>query len=174
MRTLPTVICFLCLCLFPFHAVAGERVFLNTDNPRYVNKVSGFSFALPPGQWDAVENDGGREITIHNGSEGDTDVTRVRAFVRGGYATIPLQTLLNEEAKGYRDILKEEVGPAKDWFALTAEDTRGNYVYVKYFLKGDTANVLLIIAPRAQKPSFDMAVSTVTHSFKPGFGRSGR
>ena len=173
MRTLTTVT-FLCLCLLPCLAAAGERVFLDTDAPHYVNKISGFSFALPPGQWDAVESDGGREISIHNGAEGDTDVTRIRAFVRDGYANIPLQTLLNEEAKGYRDILKEEVGPEKDWFALTAEDARENYVYVKYFLKGGTANVLVITAPKEQKPSFDMAVSTVTLSFKPGFGRSER
>ncbi len=174
MRALPTGICFFSLCLVSCLVAAGEGVFLDTDNPRYVNKVSGFSFALPPGQWSAVENDGGREISIHNGAEGDTEVTRIRAFVRGGYANIPLQTLLNEEAKGYRDILNEEVGPKNDWFALTAEDTRENYVYVKYFLKGGTANVLVITAPKEQKPSFDLTVSAVARSFKPGFGLSGR
>ena len=108
-------------------------------------------------------------IAIHDGAEGDTDVTRIRAAVRSGYAGIPLQTLLAEEAKGYRNILKDEAGP--DWFALTAEDVQGNYVYIRYTLRGDRANVLTITAPREQKASFDMAASSVAQSFKPGFGR---
>ena len=169
MRPLLTIACLLCLCLSPCLGAAGERVFLNTDNPRYVNKTFGFSFALPPGQWDAVESDGGREIAIHDGAQGDTGVTRIRAAVRSGYAGIPLQTLLAEEAKGYRNILKDEAGP--DWFALTAEDVQGNYVYIRYTLRGDRANVLTITAPREQKASFDMAASSVAQSFKPGFGR---
>lgn len=169
MRLLLTAACLLCLCLFPCPGAAGERVFLDTDRPCYVNKTFGFSFALPPGQWDAVESDGGREITIHDGAEGDTDITRIRAAVRSGYAGIPLRRLLGEEAKGYRDILKEESGP--DWFALTAEDVRGNYVYVRYALRGDRANVLTITASGGQKAAFDMAVASVEQSFTPGFGR---
>lgn len=169
MRPLLTAVCLLCLCLAPSLGAAGERVFLDTGNPCYVSKFFGFSFALPPGQWDAVESDGGREIAIHDGAEGDTDVTRIRVAVRGGYAGIPLRSLLNEEAKGCRDVFREEVGA--DWFALTAEDARGNYAYVRYALKGDRANVLTITAPKEQKAAFDMVASRVAQSFKPGFGR---
>lgn len=171
MHLLLAAACLLCFCLFPCLGMTGQRMFLDTDKPHYVNKVHGFSFTLPPGQWDAVESDDGKEITIHDGADGDTDVTKIRVVARDGYANIPLQTLLNEETKGYRNILKEEVSPNNDWFALTAEDAHDNYVFIKYILKEGKANVLVVTASRTQKASFDSAVSRLVKSFSPGFGR---
>ena len=171
MRTLLTAICLFCLFLFPCAGHAEQRVFLDTDAPRYENKLYGFSFTLPPGQWDAMETADGEGIIIHDGVEGDPDNTSIHAYARDGYADASLQALLNEEAKGYREILKEEISPNNDWFALTAEGIQGNYVFIKYFLKGDKANILVISAPKEQKASFDMVVSSVVNSFKPGFGK---
>ena len=170
MRTLITLTCFLCLCLFPCLVSAGS-IYLNTDNPRYHNSRYGFTFTLPPGQWACQENDGGKEVSIHDGAEGDTDITRVHASVRTGYAGFSLKALFNEEAKGYPNILKENFVPSKNTFSLIAEDVRDNYVYVKYVLKNDKVNMLVITTPKEQKASFDMVVKSVEHSFTPGCGR---
>ncbi|MCR4665767.1 MAG: hypothetical protein K5657_00535 [Desulfovibrio sp.] len=174
MRLFALATVLLSLCLSQNTAAAEKRIFLDCDAPRYTNTVYGFSFALPAGQWDAMEKNDGREISVHDGSEGETDVTRIRVTVRDGYADIPLQTLLDNEAKRHVSILKKEVGQTGDWFAITAKDSKNNLVLVTYHLRGDRANILEITAPGDQKASFDMVSRKMAESFKPGFGHRGR
>ncbi|MBP3731450.1 MAG: hypothetical protein J6I40_08290 [Mailhella sp.] len=169
MRSLFSFAVLLLVILAASAAAAEKQVFVNPDDPLYINSKYKFELALPPGQWGGQEQEDGCGVTFSDAADGDEEFTEVRAYVvpRNGMS---FQLLFDEEAKGYMDVLHEDLSSEKDWFALTADSGRA-YVYVKYFISGDLLNILCISSSKEQKATFDYAVPFISKKFRPGFGK---
>ena len=166
MRTLATAACALCLCLLPCLA-SGGGLALDASNPRYADKEAGFSFALPPGQWHAEKSADGRTV-IYDRAIDDANVTRIDAYACNIDKNIPLQDLVDEEEKGYMDVLEEKIAPDKSGFVVTAIsciDDIFRIHHVHYFRSGDKVIVLAVSTPKEYKDRFDAVVSKVEQSF---------
>ncbi|MBO6002381.1 MAG: hypothetical protein J6P53_02670 [Mailhella sp.] len=159
-----------CLLMASAAPAAEKRIFVDPDAPVYTNREYGFVLKLPPGQWGGLQMEDRSGARFSDAADGDTEYTEVRAYAfPRGKATAA--RMFAEEAKGYREILKEEMFPGDEGFALTALSPQGWYVYVRYFIGKDAVNVLAVSSAPEQKPTFDYTVPEVSRAFRPGFGR---